>query len=284
MTLSPPASKMRKKARLTITLSRDLLQQIDRMVDQRTVRSRSHAIESLVRQSLTPAVSTAVILAGGPQKGETLPALAPIDGQPLIRRQVEHLQSSGIRTILILAGLHEAALRRELGEGVPGVHLIYVPETEPLGTAGALKLAESYLQGVPLFLVLHGDVLTDIDIADFVSFQQKENRLASIAVKPRQAERNLGKVLLQGNRITDFLQAGQDQSISIVNTGVYLLRPDVLSLVEPHAAAKLETEIFPRLASMGELSAFLFQGIWFDISSPANYRLAQERWRQKEKG
>ncbi|MDT8307216.1 MAG: sugar phosphate nucleotidyltransferase [Anaerolineae bacterium] len=269
---------------MTITLSPDLLQQIDRLVDQRTVRSRSHAIESLLRQSLTPVVSTAVLLAGGPQKGETLPALAPIDGQPLIRQQVEHLQSYGIRTIVILAGPHEAAIRRELGDRVPGIRLIYVSENEPSGTAGALKLAEPYLQSLPLFLVLHGDVLTDIDVADFVTFQQKENRLASIAVKPRQADPNLGKVLLQGNRITDFLQAGQEQSISIVNTGVYLLRPDVLSLVEPHAAAKLETEIFPRLASMGELSAFLFQGIWFDISSPANYRLAQERWRQKEQG
>lgn len=275
---------MRKKARLTITLSRDLLRQIDRMVDERTVRSRSHAIESLLRQSLTPAVSTAVILAGGSPKGKTLPALAPIDGQPLIRQQVEHLQSYGVRTVLILAGPHEPAIRRELGEGTPGLRVIYVPETESLGTAGALKLAEPHLQGLPLFLVLHGDVLTDIDIADFVAFQQKENRLASIAVKPRQAERNLGKVLLQGNRITDFLQAGPDQSISIVNTGVYLLRPDVLSLIEAHHAAKLETEIFPRLASMGELSAFLFQGIWFDISSPAKYHLAQERWRQKEKG
>jgi NDP-sugar pyrophosphorylase family protein len=275
---------MRKKARLTITLSPELLRQIDRLVDQRTVRSRSHAIESLLRQSLAPAVSTAVILAGGPQKGKRLPSLAKVDGQPLIRQQIEHLHAYGIRTVIILAGTHGEAIRRELGEGPPGSDIFYMPEEEPLGTAGALKLAEPYLHGVPLFLVLHGDVLTDINLADFVSFQQRENTLATIAVKPRQAERNHGKVLLQGNRITDFLAAAQDQNVSIVNTGVYLLRPDILALIEPHRAARLETEIFPRLASIGELSAFLFQGIWFDISSDANYRRAQERWRQKEIG
>ena len=276
---------MRKKARLTITLSRDLLRQIDRMVDKHTVRSRSHAIETLLRQSLAPAVSTAVILAGGGRKENTLPPLARIDGQPLIRQQIEHLQGYGIRTFIILAGPHEEEIRRELGKGSRlDMTVVYVPEEAPLGTAGALKLAEPHLNGAPFFLVLHGDVLTDIDIADFVAFQQKENTLAGIAVKPRQAERNYGKVLLQGNRITDFLEHGQEESVSIINTGVYLLRPDVLTLLETRQPAKLETEIFPRLASMGELSAFFFQGIWFDISSPASYRLAQERWRQKETG
>lgn len=276
---------MRKKARLTITLSRDLLRQVDRMVDQRTVRSRSHAIETLLRQSLAPVVSTAVILAGGAQKGDTLPPLTRIDGQSLIRQQLEHLQQHGIRTFIILAGPYEEAVRLELGKKRwPGASLLYVAEDEPLGTAGALKLAEPHLDGAPFFLVLHGDVLTDIDIGDFVAFQQKENTLAGMAVKPRQAEHNYGKVLLQGNRITDFLEHGQEESVSIVNTGVYLLRPDVLALIKARQQVTLEGEIFPRLASMGELSAFFFQGIWFDISSPTNYRLAQQRWRQKEKG
>jgi len=276
---------MRKKARLTITLSRDLLQQVDSMVDKRTVRSRSHAIESLLRQSLTPAVSRAVILAGGRLKGDMPPPLTRINGRPLIRQQIEHLHSYGIRTCFIVAGPQEAAIREEVGDGSRlGVTVVYVAEKEPLGTAGALKLAEVHLQGAPLFLVLHGDVLTDIDVADFIAFHQKENVLASMAVKPRRAERTYGKVLLQGNRITDFLGQRQDEGVSIVNAGVYLLRPDVLKLIEAGRPANLETEIFPRLAKMGELSAFLFQGIWFDISSPQNYRLAQQRWRQKESG
>lgn len=276
---------MRKKARLTITLSRDLLHRIDRMVNERTVRSRSHAIETLLRKSLSPTVSTAVILAGGPRNGKGVPALSKIGGQPLIRRQMAHLRAYGIRTFIILAGPNEEEVRREVGpKQESDTSVIYLSEEQPLGTAGALKLAEPYLNGAPFFLVLHGDVFTDIDIADFVDFQQKENTLAGIAVKPRQAEPDYGKVLLQGNRITDFLAQAQDQSISIVNTGVYLLQPDMLQLIKPLEPARLETEIFPRLAGMGELSAFLFQGIWFDISSPDNHRLAQQRWRQKEKG
>ena len=276
---------MRKKARLTITLSRDLLQQVDDMVDKRTIRSRSHAIESLLRQSLTPAVSSAVILAGGRLKGEVPPPLIRIEGRPLIRQQIEHLHSHGIRTCFIVAGPQEQAIREVVGDGRRfGVTVVYVTEEEPLGTAGALKLAEEHLQGAPIFLVMHGDVLTDIDVADFITFHEKENVLASMAVKPRRAERTYGKVLLQGNRITDFLGQRQDEGVSIVNAGVYLLQPEVLTLIESGRPASLENEIFPRLAKMGELSAFLFQGIWFDISSPENYRLAQERWRQKESG
>ena len=276
---------MRKKARLTITLSRDLLRQVDRMVDNRTVRSRSHAIESLLRQSLAPAVPSAVILAGGRLKGEIPPPLTRINGQSLIRQQIDHLHSYGIRTCLIVAGSQEQAIREEVGDGSrSGVTVVYGSEDEPRGTAGALKLAEPHLRGAPLFLVLHGDVLTDIDVADFVAFHQKENTLASMAVKPRQAAHSYGKVLLQGNRITDFLGRRENEGVSIVNSGVYLLRPDVLTLIEARQPVNLETEIFPRLAKMGELSAFLFQGIWFDISSPEKHRLAQERWRQKESG
>lgn len=149
-----------------------------------------------------------------------------------------------------------------------------------MGTAGALKAAEGYLLDQP-FLVFHADILTDINIADFVKFHSSQNKLATIAVKPRQAESDYGKVMLEGSEITDFIPESQDQGISIVNTGVYLFEPEVLSLIGSGTTTRLETDVFPKLAKMGELSAFLFQGIWFDISRSSNYESAQIRWQQK---
>jgi NDP-sugar pyrophosphorylase family protein len=272
---------MRSKARITITLPPQLLGQIDGIIDGETIRNRSHAIEHLVRRSLEPQVTTAAILAGGRVGRETFPALLSINGTTLINITLAHLATHGIETIYILAGDSQEQLRQLLGNGGSfGVSLRYIREDRPRGTLGAVKLIEEEIGSAPL-LVMHGDVLTDIDLTEFFRFHKREGTLATVAVKPRQAERKYGKVMMQGNRITEFLDTSQSEGISIINTGVYLLQPEALRLVTADALAHFEVDLFPRLAELGELSAFLFQGIWFDISEGESYRLARERWASK---
>ena len=271
----------RSKTRLTITLSPDVVDRVDRLIDQGLLSNRSQAIESLLRRSLRPTVATAVILAGGDHTGSESPALAPIDGQALMARTILHLAEFGIRSFVVLAGPNESDIKRLVGHGEGlGASITYLREEFRQGTAGALKLAQDHIGEDP-FLVIHGDVLTDIDIADFIAFHLNENTIATIAVKPRQAEQRYGQVLLQGNRITDFLERGREAGISIVNTGVYLFQPAVFGMINEGESSQLEGDVFPQLARMGELSAFLFQGIWYDISSPRNYRKAKIRWSKK---
>ena len=269
---------MRSKARLTITLAKDILRQVDRMVDNQTIRNRSHAIEMLLRESLMSKVTTAVILAGGQNKDAPTAALLPIQDQQLILITLRHLISYGIRSIFLLAGDNEAAFRRAIGDGnFMGATIAFVREDRPLGTAGAVKSIVDQLEYEP-FLVLHGDVLTNINLSDFIAFHKSENTLATIAVKPRDAERKYGKVMLQGNKIREFSETEDSAGISIVNTGVYLLQPEALKLIAAGEPAYFERDVFPKLAAINELSAFLFQGVWFDISTPDSYQLAQARW------
>lgn len=274
---------MRSKARITITLARDLLSQIDGMIDDVTIRNRSHAIELLLRRSLRPTVHTAAILAAGEDGNGMIPPLRKIGDRLLIEIMLRHLGQHGIRTVFLLAGKHEEKLRAALAEtGNPwNLELEFISEGEPRGTAGAVKLIEDQIGSEPL-LVLHGDVLTDIDLSEFVQFHQREGTMATIAVKPRVAERRYGKVMLQGNRITEFLDIHQSEGISIVNAGVYLLDPEALHLVEEGGRRTFEQDLFPDLAAIGELSAFIFQGIWYDISQEDSYRLALGRWARKE--
>jgi mannose-1-phosphate guanylyltransferase/phosphomannomutase len=269
---------MRSKARLTITLDKDLLRQVDKMIDHISIRNRSHAIESILRESLNPSVTTAIILAGGKIAANSHPALLPIDDKELIFITLEHLANHGIRRIFLLAGSTEPSFRNILGEnGIYGVAIHYVSEEQPLGTAGAVKAIENQLYHEP-FLVIHADVLTNINLADFITFHKQEKTLATIAVKPRDAEKKYGKVMLQGNRITQFLEKEKSNGISIINTGVYILQPEVLNLIELGRPAQFEIDIFPKLAAIKELSAFLFQGIWFDISDSESYLGARKRW------
>jgi NDP-sugar pyrophosphorylase family protein len=269
---------VRSKARLTITLAKDLLKQVDGMVDGKSIRSRSHAIEMLVKDALIPKVTTAVILAGGERQTQTIPALLPIGDRPLIFTMLEHLIRYGINTVYVLANKSGPDLESLVGDGhLMGVKIHHVSEEKPLGTAGAVRDLESRLPPEP-FIVIHGDILTSIDLAEFIEFHKQEDTLATIAVKPRDAERKYGKVLMQGNRITDFSQTNQSEGISIVNTGVYLLQPQSLRLIDGGKPVFFETDFFPKLAALNQLSAFVFQGVWFDVSDPESYASAQARW------
>lgn len=271
---------MRSKARITITLARDLLKEIDQMIDQREIRNRSHAIELLLRQSLTPSVKVAAILAGGVAKSRHLPALRTIGGRTLIETMVGHLVDHGVQDIYILAGENAQLISNVLSvTSARNAHVVYVDEQPPRGTAGAVKLLEKKI-GEERLLVVHGDILTDIDLTEFVRFHEREGRLVTVAVKPREAERRYGKVMLQGNRITQFSDRDRNGGVSIVNTGVYLLQTEALGLIESRAPSYFESSLFPHLAAIGELGAFMFQGLWFDISENDNYLLAQDRWGQ----
>lgn len=270
------------KSRLTITLSDTVLSGVDHLIDGKEIRNRSHAIEHLIRKSLTPTITTALLLAGGRHKDAPPPTLALIDKQPLVTITLNQLKRFGITHVIVCAGYWEKRMRDLLHGGQAfGLAISYVSETQQLGTAGAIKKAQPLLSKEP-FLVLHGDILTTINFEDFIAFSEKEQTLATIAVKPRLSEKKYGKVLLQGNKITHFVREQGDGGISIINTGVYLFDPAILTFLSHHVPLSLETDIFPRLAKMGQLSAYLFQGMWYDIRHASDRRDAIARWKKEK--
>jgi len=269
---------MRQRIRLTVTLPKELLDKIDALVDGFHVRNRSHAVERLVASSLKPSLETAVILAGGKLNKNKTP-LKKINDQYLLSLMLEELKQYGIKKVIFCAGeelCDEVFLRFGDGQTL-GIELVYSKENEALGTAGALKFAHHLLPKMP-FLVVHGDVLTKINLHDFMEFHIREAGLATIAVKPRLSERSFGRVLLQGNKITDFLSTGGSAGISIVNTGLYVIDDKVLGLIKPNNRVFLETDIFPKLAKKGLLNAFIFQGLWYDVSSKETTLQASKEW------
>ncbi len=265
---------MRHKSRLTITLPGELLTKVDGLVDGKAVRNRSHAIELLIRSSMEPTVSMAVILAGGKKKMTTPPALKKIGNRPLLAITLENLKKYGIVDVFVCGGIYEKQIETVFGDGSQfGVKITYVEEKKPMGTAGSLKLTEKYVASNP-FLVIHGDVLTDINLEDLVEFHLRENTKATIGVKPRMSEKKFGQAFLQGNKIIRFMERGANKGISIVNTGIYVLNPEVLAAIPRSKVASMEADVFPKLAENGELSAFIFQGIWFDVSDKADHKKA----------
>lgn len=271
---------MRKRTRLTITLPNELLKRVDTLVDGSIIRNRSHAVEKILSDGLSPAVSQAVILAGG-KSAKRRSLLSLINGQHLLQIVLGQLKTHGILECIICTD-HDfiAELQKRFGDGRElGCQITYMPEVESLGTAGALRNCAHLLNQAP-FLVLHGDVLTSINISEFIQFHLNEQKLATIGVKPRLGERSFGQVFLQGNSIIKFLERGTDQGISIVNTGLYVLDPSVIGMIPKRKPVFLESDVFPTLAKQGQLSAFIFQGLWYDITSPSLLEEAARRWLQ----
>ncbi|MFC1653446.1 sugar phosphate nucleotidyltransferase [Patescibacteria group bacterium] len=265
---------MRTKSRLTITLPKDLLNKVDKTIDGSEIRNRSHAIESLIRKSLKTPLETAIILTGG-DKHKNNPTLKTIGNQSLLRHTISQLVSNGISQVVICAGKDIEEIKKDLKKSEENIRIRFISETSPSGTGGAVKKAEKYITGEN-FLIIHGDILTNMNLKTFIQFHSQEDTLATIAVKPRKGEKSFGKVLIEGNQITDFFEKTETKGIDIINTGIYVFKSQILKRIVKKS--KLESDIFPTLAGEGELTAFIFQGFWQDISNQKDYKTAQTNW------
>lgn len=267
------------KTRLTITLPEELLKTIDKLVDKKTIRNRSHAIEHLVRESLDEKITTALILAGGKHTGTHNPLLKKISGTPLIELQLRQLKSYGITHVIICLGQKDSSIATSIGNGAHfGLDITYSYEEKKLGTAGAIKQAMTHSTAETI-LVLHGDVLTTIALDELIEFHKNEGADATIAVKPKLGKKELGQVYLQGSRVTNFSKTGIESEISIINTGVYILSRGAIEAIPDTTPAYLESDVFPKLAQANKLRAFIFQGIWYDISTQDQVTEAEQNWK-----
>src|SRR3989338_1461434 len=172
------------RERLTITLHKSILAKVDKLIDGTKIRNRSHAIESLITQSLTTKVSQAVILVGGkginmrPFTFEMPKGLFPVGGKPILEHIVEMLRKFEVRDIIFSIGHLGEKIKEHFGSGKKwDVRITYVAEEKEAGTGGALRLAQRHITS-DTFLVIHGDILIDINLSDFISFHKEQATLA----------------------------------------------------------------------------------------------------------
>lgn len=223
----------------------------------------------------------ALILAGGEGTRlrpltSTLPKpVVPLVGRPFIGYMVDWLARHGIDDIVISCGFMADEVRRVLGEGADGgPRLRYASEPEPRGTAGAVKFAEDMLG--ERFLVLNGDVLTDIDLTALVAAHERAGASATIALYPVEDPSAYGLVRHRPDgEITEFLEKPDPAEIDTdeINAGAYVLESPILDLIPPDRAVSIEREVFPRLIGSG-LYGLRSEGYWMDIGTPDRYLAA----------
>lgn len=220
----------------------------------------------------------AVILVGG--QGTRLrpltstvpkPVVRLVD-RPLIAFMLEWLRRHGVEDVIMSCGFLADGVRRVLGDGSQlGIRLRFVEEPEPLGTAGALKLAEPLLD--ERFLMLNGDVLTDIDLTAQIAQHEATGARATLALVPVADPTAYGLVVLrEDGSVRDFVEKPSSDSIesNLISAGAYVLEREILELVAPERNVSIEREVWPLLIDDG-LYGFPSESYWLDIGTPARY-------------
>ncbi|MBI1969650.1 NTP transferase domain-containing protein [Candidatus Woesearchaeota archaeon] len=274
------------KERISITLDSQLVGQLDGMVDGKEIKNRSHAIELLLSKALKLDVPRkAVLLAGGkgtrlrPLTYEIPKGLIPVQGKTLTEHLFDLFKRYGITNIVLSIGHMGDKIKQHFGNGEKfGVQITYAEETQPLGTAGPLRLCKRLLQ--ESFIVSNGDELKDINIPEMYKFHKQNNALATIALTTVSDPSAYGVARLSGNRILEFVEkpAVEKAPSKLINSGFYILEPAVLELI-PEGFAMLETAVFPKLAKQGKLFGYPFSGQWFDTGTLERYERAIKEWR-----
>lgn len=271
------------RQRLTITLKNDIIKSLDAAIDGFNLRNRSHAIEYFLSQVLVPKVGQAIILAGGsgvkmrPLTYEVPKPLIPVHGRPLIDYIIPMLREVGIKEIIIATGHLGDKIKEYVGNGQKyGVKISYSHESKPLGSAGAIRNASTLLQDKP-FLVVNGDVLTKIDLMEFISYYQPEKYVAQIALSNSANTKGYGTVQLRGEKIVKFIEHDHPKPTQLINAGVYLFSPEILRYIPSHGLVTID-EVFTKLAQEEKMCGFSYDGSWFEISTPENYERAIKEW------
>jgi len=222
----------------------------------------------------------AVILVGGeatrlrPLTLDTPKAMVPVLNTPFLEHVIGYLSQHQIRDIILAQGRLTPPIESYFGDGRRfGVRLSYAVENSPLGTAGAVKNTEKYLDET--FLVLNGDIFTDRDITTMLAFHREKKAKITIALTPVDDPTSYGLIETgAGGRVRCFVEKpGRDEiTTNTINAGIYIIEPEVLAHIPPRVSFSFERELFPQLLERGEpIYATPSSAYWIDIGTPDKY-------------
>ncbi len=224
----------------------------------------------------------AIVLAGGegtrlrPLTWTTPKPLLPIANRPFLEHQLTWLAGHGITEVVVSIGyLPEAFPERFPGGEVAGLPLRYAVESEPLGTAGAIRFAAETGGFSDRFVVCNGDVLTDLDVSALIRLHDESGAEATISLTQVEDPSAFGVVPTAADgRVLGFVEKPPrgEAPTNWINAGTYVMEASVLDGIPAGRAVSIERETFPALLQRdAKLYALAAPGYWLDIGSPAKY-------------
>ena len=226
----------------------------------------------------------AVVLVGGqgtrlrPVTYDIPKSLVPLRNRPFMGYMLDFLRSAGLDGAVLSLGYLPDPIQAYLcdKQDLGGFSVDYAVENQALGTAGGIKNAEKYLDGDTL-VVVNGDVLTGMDLARTIEVHRASDALATIVLTSVEDPTAYGLVEVDHEMLVHrFIEkpAADEVTTNLVNAGVYVLEPEVLSMIPPDREVSIEREVFPELQESGRLRAHITSSYWRDIGTPRSYLAA----------
>lgn len=239
------------KRKISITLDENILKDIDGMIDNIIIRNRSQALEFLAKNALGEN-KTAVILSGGDEARLKISEseyriTARIGNSTVVERAIKKLRESGFKEIYIIA--RQKVLTKVFdivrdGSGY-SVKINYVEEKESRGSGDTLSLVKGKIK--KNFLAVYGHILFDkINIEELWNRHIRQNSVATLLLTTVANPREKGTVMMEGDKILDFVQKPKHTDIYLVFSPIFVATPDIFNYCE----GRLEYEVFPKLAKL----------------------------------
>ncbi|MEA3407082.1 MAG: mannose-1-phosphate guanyltransferase [Chloroflexota bacterium] len=225
----------------------------------------------------------AVVMAGG--QGTRLRPLTinrpkpmvPMVNKPVIGHILDLLKRDGITDVVLTLHYMAETVEDYFGDGQGlGMHIEYSVEETPLGTAGSVKQAQEFLDEA--FIVISGDAVTDFDLQGLIAFHEQKEALATITLYHVENPLEYGVVIVdEGGRVQQFLEKPSWGEVisDTVNTGIYLLEPEVLDYFDRGVQFDFSKDLFPLLLENGDpLYGYVADGYWCDVGNLSEYTRA----------
>jgi len=222
----------------------------------------------------------AVILVGGegtrlrPLTYTIVKAMVPVLNKPFIEYAIRYLNNHNIKEIILALGHKPDCITDYFGDASQlGTKLIYSVETEPLGTAGAVKNAEQYIDDT--FFIMNGDIFTDLNLTDMLQFHKDKGAKVTIALTPVDDPTRFGVVETDSNqRVTRFVEKPKREQVTsnMINAGVYIIESEILKRIPQGRHFMFERDVFSALLAEGKpVFSYATDAYWIDTGTPEQY-------------
>ncbi len=205
--------------------------------------------------------------------------LLPVVNRPIMEHVLRLLRRHGITDTVVTVQFLASLVRNYFGDGTDlGMTLHYATEDTPLGTAGSVKNAQNMLRDEP-FLVISGDALTDIDLTRLIEFHHDKGGLVTVCLTRVKEPVEFGITIVDDQgAVQRFLEKPTWGEVfsDTVNTGIYVMEPEVLDHVEPGVPVDWSGDVFPALMASGHpVFGYVADGYWEDVGTHESYLRAQ---------
>jgi mannose-1-phosphate guanylyltransferase len=223
----------------------------------------------------------AVILVGGegtrlrPLTYSTVKAMVPVLNQPFIEHMIRYLDIHSVDETILAMGYQPDTIKRYI-DGTPlKSKVTYSIENSPLGTAGAVRYAESHLKDESAFFILNGDIFTDLNLTKMFDYHKMTGAKITIGLTPVDDPTQFGVVEQDARqKIIRFIEKPRKEEApgNLINAGVYIIEHEVLDLIPKKGYCMFERELFPELLSRGfPVYGFSSGAYWMDMGTPGKY-------------